>query len=93
MLWGGNQINYTGEVGTPTAEMFLVKILFNSVVSTPGARFMAINISDFYLGTPLKRKEYFKLSLRDIPDKIIAEYRVHDMAVDDHIYVKDCKGM
>ena len=73
--------------------MLLVKILFNSVVSTPGARFMAIDISDFYLGTPLKRKEYFKLSLRDIPDEIIAEYRVHDMAVDGHIYVEVSKGM
>ena len=64
---GGNRINYTGDVGTPTAEMILVKILFNSIVSTPGARFMSTDISDFYLVTPLKRFEYLKLSLRDIP--------------------------
>ena len=57
------------DVGTPTAEMLLVKILFNSVISTPGARFMTTDISDFYLATttdisdfylatPLKRYEY-----------------------------------
>ena len=46
---GGNRINYAEEVGTPTAEMLLVKIMLNSVVSTPGAKFMCLDISDFYL--------------------------------------------
>ena len=32
----GNKINYPGEVATPTAEMLVAKLLFNSVVSTPG---------------------------------------------------------
>ena len=31
---GGNRINYPGDVGTPTADMLLAKILFNSVIST-----------------------------------------------------------
>ena len=31
---GGDRINYPGEVGTPTAEMLVAKILFNSVIST-----------------------------------------------------------
>ena len=31
---GGDRINYPGEVATPTAEMLVAKILFNSVVST-----------------------------------------------------------
>ena len=34
---GGNKINYPGEVATPTAEMLVAKLLFNSVISTPGA--------------------------------------------------------
>ena len=44
---GGNRINFPGEVGTPTADLLLVKILFNSVVSTPGAKFMTMDIKDF----------------------------------------------
>ena len=32
---GGDRIRYGGEVGTPTADITLVKILFNSVLSTP----------------------------------------------------------
>eukprot|EP00956_Cyclotella_meneghiniana_P014711 scaffold22143_cov41-Cyclotella_meneghiniana.AAC.2 len=30
----GNKINYPGEVATPTTEMLVAKLLFNSVVST-----------------------------------------------------------
>ena len=73
--------------------MILVKILFNSIVSTPGARFMSTDISDFYLATPLKRWEYVKLSLRDIPDEIISEYRLYEKATDGHVYVEIRRGM
>ena len=81
------------DVGTPTAEMLLVKIMFNSVISTRGAQFMTTDISDFYLATPLKRYEYLKLSLRDIPEEIIAEYNLHEKAVNGHVYVEVRKGM
>jgi hypothetical protein len=50
---GGDQINYPGEVGTPTAEMLVAKLLFNSIISTPNAKFMTIDISNFYLMMPL----------------------------------------
>ena len=88
--WRGH---YPYDVGTPTAEMLLVKILFNSIVSTPGAEFMTTDISDFYLATPLKRKEYLRLSLRDIPEEIINEYNLHDKAINGHVYVEVGKGM
>ena len=52
---GGNRINYPGKVGTPTADMLLMKIMLNSVVSTLNAKFMSIDISNFYLNTPLPR--------------------------------------
>ena len=51
---GGDRTNYPGEVATPTAEMLVAKPLFNSVVLTPGDKFMTIDISNFYLMTPLK---------------------------------------
>ena len=37
---GGDRINYPGTVATPTAEMLVAKMLFNSVISTKDARFM-----------------------------------------------------
>jgi hypothetical protein len=35
---GGNLINYPGEVTTRTADMVTSKILWNSVLSTPGTK-------------------------------------------------------
>ena len=91
---GGNRINYPGEVGTPTADMLLVKVLLNSVISTPGAKFMTADISNFYLNTPLPRFEYMKLKLSDIPPEVIAEYKLEEkVAADGHVYVEIRRGM
>jgi len=69
---GGDRINYPGEVATPTAEMLVAKLLFDSVISTEGACFMAMDISIFLL-TPLKRPKYIRINIQDIPDEIIKE--------------------
>eukprot|EP00984_Skeletonema_dohrnii_P002295 scaffold797_cov118-Skeletonema_dohrnii-CCMP3373.AAC.10 len=80
---GGDRINYPGEVATPTAEMLVAKLLFNSVISTPNAKFMTMDIGNFYLNTPLSRPEYVRLRLSDIPDEIIEEYKLQDVATED----------
>jgi hypothetical protein len=91
---GGNKINYPGEVATPTAEMLAAKILFNSVVSTPGAKFMTMDVSNFYLMTPLKRPEYIRVRLVDLPDEIINEYKLPDKVTKNgSIYLEVTKGM
>jgi hypothetical protein len=54
--------------------MLVAKLLFNSVVSTAGAKFMTMDISNFYLMTPLKRPEYIRMKMADIPEEIINEY-------------------
>ncbi len=74
----GDRINYPGEVATPTAEMLVAKMLFNSIISTRGARFMTMDISNFYLMTPLHRPEFIRLKLSNIPDKIINEYKLRN---------------
>jgi hypothetical protein len=50
---GGNLINYPGNCRTPMAHLLTVKLLFNSVISTPQAKFTCIDIKDFYLCTPM----------------------------------------
>ena len=89
MVAGGNRIQYPGEVGTPTAEMMLVKILWNSVTSTKGEKYMTMDLKDFYLNTPLKRYEYIKMKLGDIPPEIIDEYQLEEKATKDgHVYLE-----
>ncbi|KAL7475979.1 hypothetical protein ACHAW6_001871 [Cyclotella cf. meneghiniana] len=55
--------------------MLTAKILINSVISTIGARFMTMDTSNFYLNTPLARPEYICMSIHDIPEEIIIEYK------------------
>jgi hypothetical protein len=50
---GGDQIEYHGYKSTRTAGLTTAKILINSVISTPGAKFLVIDITNFYLNTPL----------------------------------------
>ncbi|KAL9178273.1 hypothetical protein ACHAXT_001701 [Thalassiosira profunda] len=91
---GGDRINYPGEVVMPTAEMLVAKILFNSVVSTKNAKFMTMDISNFYLNTPLKRPEFMRLKLSDIPDEVISQYKLNDLAEPDgSVYIKVIRGM
>jgi hypothetical protein len=75
---GGNLINYPGDCGTPTADLLTVKLLFNSIISTPNAKFMSIDIKDFYLCTPMKRYEYFRMKIELFPEDIIQEYNLHN---------------
>ncbi|KAL7476915.1 hypothetical protein ACHAW6_002745 [Cyclotella cf. meneghiniana] len=74
--------------------MLTAKLLFNSVVSTRGVKFMTMDISNFYLMTLLPRPEYLHLKLNDIPTEIIEEYHLQDIAEPDGtIYVLVCLGM
>ena len=64
---GGNCITFPGDVGTPTASLELANLVFNSVLSRPGAKFTNFGICNFYLQTPLDRSEYVRIKLSDIP--------------------------
>lgn len=91
---GGDRINYPDEVGTPTADLLLVKTHLNSVISTPNARYMTIDISNFYLNTPMSRPEYVRLKLDDIPEEVIVEYKLRQLATPDgYVYIQVNKGM
>jgi hypothetical protein len=83
LVVGGDRINYPGEVATPTSDMIVAKILFNSVISTANACFMTMDISNFYLNTPLKRPEFIRMRISDIPEEIIQEYHLRDLCEPD----------
>jgi hypothetical protein len=80
---GGDRINYPEDVGTPTADMTLIKMMLNSVISTRGAKFVMVDIKEFYLNTPMKRYEYMHIKITDIPLEIIEEYKMHEIVTYD----------
>ncbi len=73
---GGNLVNYPGDCGRPTANLLTVKLLLNSIISTPNAKFMTLDLKDFYLMTPMKRYKYFCMKLDLFPQDIIDEYNL-----------------
>jgi hypothetical protein len=77
---GGNQINYPGNCGTPTADLLTVKLLFNSIVSTEREKFMAIDNKDFYLMTPMDQPKYFRMKLELFPPDIVKQYKLDSKA-------------
>jgi hypothetical protein len=66
---GEDRINYPEDVGTPTADMTLVKTLLNSMISTKGAKCVMLGVKDFYINTPMKRYEYMRIKSRTSPRK------------------------
>jgi hypothetical protein len=48
--------------------MTLIKVLLNSILSTENVQCVILDMKDFYLSTPMKRFEYMRLRLNDIPE-------------------------
>lgn len=64
----GDKVDYPGDVCTPTVKMHV-----NSVISTQQARYMTLDLKNFYLNMPMIRYEYVRIKIEDIPKEIIVE--------------------
>lgn len=85
---GGNRINYPANVSMFTADLFTVKLLFYSVISTKGYKFFTMDISNFYLNTPLKLSEYTRMKLTDLHQSVIDYNKFKDIeTADGFVYV------
>jgi len=93
MTVGGDRIIYPGETSTKTADITTVKCLLNSTISTPGARFLTMDLKDFYLGTPMSRYEYMRIRVADIPVEIMNEYNLWPQVYKGYVYVEIRRGM
>ncbi len=94
LVAGGDRVHYPRNAGNPTANLITVNLLINSIISTTGAKFMTIDIKDFYLNTPMARYEYMQLKLSDMPDDIIEHYNLRAITTaDGFVYCKIWKGM
>ena len=93
MTVGGDQIDYPGDVSTKTSDLVTAKILFNSVISTPNAKFMGIDIKDFYLNNDLPSSEYIRIPMNIIPEDIIEQYNLRAYEHNGFVYARVDKGM
>ena len=89
---GEDKINYQGPTSALTADMPVVKLLIHSVVSE-NAKWMTIDIKDYYLGTPLLRPEYVRIPIRLIPDSIVSKHHLSPFIANGSVLFQVSKGM
>jgi hypothetical protein len=54
---GGNKLDFPGLTATQCASLTTTKCLLNSTVSTPTAKFMVLDVKNFYYGTLMEGYE------------------------------------
>ena len=90
---GGNLLVCLYDVSTPTSDLTTAKLLFNLVISTPGARFITLDLKNFYLKTPLPNAQYMRMKLDMLPEEIIEKYKLRAIAHNGWVYFKIKRGM
>ncbi len=79
---------------TPTANLLTVKLMLNSIISTPNAKFMTIDLKDVYLNTSMSQYEYFRMKLELFPQDVINEYGLQNkIDTDGKVICKVKQGM
>ena len=73
LIFCGSNCTPAIEYGTPTANILTVKLLLDSVVSTPGATFLGLDLKDFYLNKPMDIPEFIRMKLDNFPEDVINE--------------------
>jgi len=92
--FGGDRTNYDGDRYSWVANMSAIKILFNSIVSTPHASLITIDIIDFYLMTELDRPEYIKVHISRIPARIVKKHALTTFTnAQDFVYFQATKSI
>ena len=90
---GGNLIDYPGNLSMKVADMTTFKILVNSTLSTPGAKWLGLDVKNYYLGTPMDNYEYMFIPINQIPQEIIDHYNLHNIVHKGKVYIEIRRGM
>ena len=87
---GGDRCNYDGPTSSPVADITVIKLHLQSVVSDrrnhgTDTRYATIDIKDFYLGSKLAEPEYVSIAIKNIPSDTMMEFDLHQYADGGHI--------
>jgi hypothetical protein len=83
---GGDRLEYDGNVTTHTASLETIKTHWNSVISTPGAKYCTGDISNMYLESALEDPEYVRFKWEMIPPRIREHYKLDQYVVNGFVY-------
>ena len=92
---GGNLLDFPGDPSSPAVSTTNAKLHFNSTISDAkrGARYMTMDIKNFYLGSPLTYYQYVRIPKALIPPEILDEYPEIVFESDGYAYFEARKGI
>ena len=87
---GGNLIIYKGITSTRTADLTTSKLLWDSILSIEGARYMCLDIKNFYLMAALDYYQYTTMTipLALFPEWIKKQYNLDTNARDGFVFLE-----
>ena len=68
--------------------METIKCHWNSVLSTPGAKYCTADISNMYLCSELPDAQYVRFQISLIPQEIIDHYNLNEKTTDGYVYAR-----
>ena len=83
---GGDKTHYKGVTTANCADLLVVKILLNAAISDSESNWASIDIKDFYLGTPMLRPEYLRVTRKQIPDETMLQFHLDQYVTKDVVY-------
>ena len=96
LVVGGDKLTYHSDASSPAASILETKILVNSILSdyNDGAKFMSVDLKDFFLQSFMDKPEYMRLPYKWFPQDIIDKYNLSKLVTQDgFIYIKIKRGM
>ena len=87
-------MDYNGDSSAPAASLIDSKLIFNSTISTKGAKFLTTDIKYYFLNNPMENFEFMKIPLQLFPQDVIKQYNIMSIVeADGFVYVDGRKGM
>ena len=93
LVIGGDRLVCLFDMSTPTCYLPTIKTMWNSILSTLGAKFFTLNLENFYRGTPMARAQYIGPPIKTIPQEIIYKYNLNNIEEYGWVYVEIVKGV
>jgi len=89
LVVGGNKLAYPDDPASPAANLLATKFIINSTIfdSNKEARFMTVDLNNFFLGSAMPRPEYMKIPHSLFPPDIISKYKLHGIIHNGFIYI------
>ena len=96
LTMGGDRLTYDGDKSSPAADLLETKLMANSIIldAHKGARYLNLDIKDFFLLSNLPKPEYMGIHSKYFPNRFRKLYKIDNkIDGDGYVYYIILRGM